>query len=191
MLRIFLFDENYMKININADFTIAQLKAKIERQLELNGHEKIEAKNQRLIFRGQVLSQDSREVRTISGIKNGHIVHLVSRRRMSSSVQTGSQSGTDSLQTRALFGVLSMGLKYLYYKFEFMLFKNYFLKNMSTRTVDGKIRDTETLLRNMTESIQCAQREGDPRGRRYFNEPEEEPEVGDYKLGKLFGTSRT
>lgn len=58
---------------------------------------------------------------------------------------------------------------------------------MSTQTLDGKIRDTETLLRNMTESIKCAQREGDSRGRQYFNEPEEEPEIGDYKLGKLFG----
>ena len=58
---------------------------------------------------------------------------------------------------------------------------------MSTHSLDGKIRETEILLRNMRESIQCAQREGDPRGRNYFNDPEEEPEVGDYKLGKLFG----
>jgi hypothetical protein len=115
MLRIFLLDENFMNINVNARFTISQLKAKIERQLEVNRHDKIEAKNQRLIFHGQVLSEDNREIRTIAGIKHGQIVHLVSRRRMSSTSQTSGQSGVDSLQTRALFGVLSTGLKYLYF----------------------------------------------------------------------------
>lgn len=115
MLRIFLLDENFMNINVNARFTISQLKAKIERQLEVNRHDKIEAKNQRLIFHGQVLSEDSREIRTIAGIKHGQIVHLVSRRRMSSTSQASSQSGADSLQTRALFGVLFTGLKYLYF----------------------------------------------------------------------------
>lgn len=123
MLRIFLLDENFMNINVNARFTISQLKAKIERQLEVNRHDKIEAKNQRLIFHGQVLSEDSREIRTIAGIKQGQIVHLVSRRRMSSTSQTSGQSGVDSLQTRALFGVLSTGLKYLYFICQFLIFK--------------------------------------------------------------------
>jgi hypothetical protein len=123
MLRIFLLDENFMNINVNARFTISQLKAKIERQLEVNRHDKIEAKNQRLIFHGQVLSEDSREIRTIAGIKHGQIVHLVSRRRMSSTSQTSGQSGVDSLQTRALFGVLSTGLKYLYFICQFLIFK--------------------------------------------------------------------
>ena len=121
MLRIFLLDENFMNINVNARFTISQLKAKIERQLGVNRHEKIEAKNQRLIFHGQVLSEDSREIRTIAGIKHGQIVHLVSRRRMSS--QTSIHSGADSLQTRALFGVLSTGLKYLYFICQFIIFE--------------------------------------------------------------------
>lgn len=58
---------------------------------------------------------------------------------------------------------------------------------MTTRGEDGKIRETEIFLRNMTESIQCAQREGNPRERSYFNDPEEEPEVDNYKVGKLFG----
>jgi hypothetical protein len=123
MLRIFLLDENFMNINVNARFTISQLKAKIERQLEVNRHDKIEAKNQRLIFHGQVLSEDSREIRTIAGIKQGQIVHLVSRRRMSSTSQTSGRSGVDSLQTRALFGVLSTGLKYLYFICQFLIFK--------------------------------------------------------------------
>ena len=79
MLRIFLLDETIMKINMNMRFTIFQLKTKIERQLALNGHEMIEAQNQRLIYRGQVLNENDREIRTIAQIRSGQIVHLVGR----------------------------------------------------------------------------------------------------------------
>ena len=79
MLRILLLEENIMKINMNREFTIFQLKTKIERQLLLNGYEMIEAQNQRLIYRGQVLNENDREIRTITGIKYGQIVHLVTR----------------------------------------------------------------------------------------------------------------
>ena len=123
MLKIMLVDESCLKIFINGSHTIFQLKTKIERQLVHKGHQKIEARNQRLIFRGQVLFDDTRELRTIAGLKYGQILHLVQRFE---GADQNEQEATDNLQTRALFGALSSGSQIFVhhcYNFSFLKYR--------------------------------------------------------------------